>query len=75
VKQEVFQFQMEKAQIMKRLDRPDYWRGYIRGLLRAYNGRKFGTDEEHSKWINLKDDKDDAKAQAGRGYVDALEIK
>ena len=65
---------MKKARNFSHLgDRPDYWRGYQRGLRRGFQGELFGTDEEHKRWMRLADDgADDADRERGRGYRDAL---
>lgn len=50
-----------------------YWAGYIRGLRRYYHGEKFGTEEEHIKYISLADEaRYESRQRMGQGYVDAL---
>jgi hypothetical protein len=44
----------------------DFWAGYQRGLRRHYHGKKFGTDEEHKKWMSLV--KDETRREKGVGY-------
>ena len=65
---------MKKARNFSHLgDRPDYWRGYQRGLRRGFQGELFGTEEEHKRWMRLADDGvDEAERERGRGYRDAL---
>jgi len=47
-----FQKFMKAANYMKsKSDNPEYWSNYIRGLRRKYHGEKFGTQEEHEKWL------------------------
>lgn len=53
--------------------RPDYWRGFQRGLRRGFHGEIFGTDGEHELWLRLADDGDDEETRdRGRGYRDGL---
>ena len=54
-------------------ERPDYWHGYQRGLRRGFQGKLFGTDDEHERWMRLADDGvDSAARERGRGYRDGL---
>lgn len=69
-----FTHEMLKAETFTRLgERPDYWRGYQRGLRRAYHGEAFGTDEEHAQWLEMLDSRGDARREMGLGYRDGLQ--
>ena len=72
---ERFKKQMAAAEHMAKADREreSYWRGYQRGIRRAYHGEKFGTPEEHEKFIDAVNSTDEKQKEAGRGYSDALE--
>ena len=73
---QVFESRMRKARTLAELgDKPDYWTGYQRGLRRVYHGEKFGTDEEHQKWLALEGDPDLARDARGRGYRDGYQEK
>jgi hypothetical protein len=66
-----FKSEMRRAETMRGLADPmmaEYWAGYIRGLRRAYHGEKFGTDEEHEKWLSAANSRDESRKQRGRGY-------
>ena len=66
---QTFEKQMSKARIFASAgDRPDYWKGYKRGLRRAYHGENFGTDAEHNLWLPLADETDATMAERSRGY-------
>ena len=47
-------------------DRPNFWEGYIRGLRRAHYGGRYGTDENHRRWLSLGDD--DVHLEMSHGY-------
>ena len=69
-----FKAKLFHAEIMSDVDnRPDYWRGYIRGLRRAYHGESFGTDQEHTLWLSLADRDTEQDQQRGLGYSDGLQ--
>ena len=71
-----FESKMLQAKIMRDLgDRAYYYEGYMRGLRRAYQGRKFGTSKEHEKWLALILDPDETRREKGRGYQDGLQEK
>jgi hypothetical protein len=73
-----FKFEMHRAETMRGLADPmmaEYWAGYIRGLRRAYHGEKFGTAEEHEKWLSAANSRDESRKQRGRGYKDGLTFK
>ncbi|HQN18500.1 MAG TPA: hypothetical protein PKV86_05165 [Syntrophobacteraceae bacterium] len=71
-----FTHEMLKAGTFTRLgERPDYWRGYQRGLRRAYHGEAFGTEREHAQWLALVDSLDDVQREVGLGYRDGLLAK
>jgi len=64
-----FRHEMARAKTFHDLGQDaDYWRGYMRGLRRAYHGENFGTQEDHLKWMALIDD--DYRKELGRGYRD-----
>ena len=66
-----FKHGMSRAKILWDVDdNKDYWRGYIRGLRRRYYGEKFGTDEEHRRWMDMI--YDDYRKELGQGYRDGL---
>ena len=69
-----FQSLMMKARTYSRLgERPDYWRGYQRGLRRGFHGELFGTNDEHKLWMRLAEDGgDEPRQERGRGYRDGL---
>lgn len=68
-----FKNKMNYARGMKESSGDDnYWSGYIRGLRRYYHGEKFGTEEEHKKYLSLIGDSDESRHQLGQGYSDAL---
>jgi hypothetical protein len=52
--------------------RRDYWRGYLRGLRRAYHGERVGTDQEHALWLSMADLDDPLHHELGCGYRDGL---
>jgi len=71
MKRSVFEHEMAKAKTFHDLgEKPDYWRGYMRGLRRRYHGENFGTADEHEKWMALVDD--EYRQEMGRGYRDAF---
>jgi hypothetical protein len=69
-----FKSEMRRAEIMRRAATNDgweeYWVGYIRGLRRAYHGKKFGTEEEHIKWLAPSEIKH--RQSRSIGYSDGL---
>lgn len=68
-----FKNKMNYARGMKETSEDDnYWSGYIRGLRRYYHGEKFGTQEEHEKYLSLIRDSDESRNSLGQGYSDAL---
>lgn len=67
-----FKSKMLYAESMKKFDdRPDYWAGYMRGLRRRFHGDKFGTDEDHEKWLSLI--YDETRSEMAKGYRDGFE--
>jgi hypothetical protein len=50
----------------------DYAAGYRRGLRRLYHGERFGTEEEHARYMALLGDPDLSRSEIGRGYRDGL---
>ena len=72
---ERFKKEMQLAEHMAKMDseRENYWRGYQRGLRRAYHGGKFGTLEEHNKFIDAVHSLDESRRETGKGYADALQ--
>ena len=73
---QIFKSEMRRAETMRRLATDpiegDYYAGYMRGLRRNYHGEPFGTKEEHTLWLSLKDSEDQSRAARGRGYRDGL---
>lgn len=70
-----FKSEMRRAEAMRHSADPEmseYWTGYIRGLRRAYHGKKFGTADEHKKWMAAIDNPNDIRKQRGRGYRDGI---
>ena len=65
-----FQRNLRAAYDLKKLSAdPDFLDGYIRGLRRCYHGERFGTEEDHQKWMALKDEIGDRQRKArGEGY-------
>jgi len=54
-------------------NRADYWRGYIRGLQRAYFGEAFGTEADHEWWSSMADEDNEQNQRRGLGYLHGLE--
>lgn len=54
-----------------RLLTSEYGSGYLRGLRRHYHGERFGTLDEHEKWMSLGR-RGDPRTELGRGYRDGL---
>lgn len=50
----------------------EYWSGYIRGLRRAYHGKKFGTGADHKMWLAAATSDDEFRKQIGLGYRDGI---
>ena len=68
-----FKAKLLHAEIMSDVDnRPNYWRGYSRGLQRAYFGEAFGTEAEHQRWQSLADRDDQHDQDRGLGYLHGL---
>jgi hypothetical protein len=70
-----FKSEMRRAETMRRMaepERAEYWAGYIRGLRRAYHGKKFGTADEHKQWMDAANSDDEMRKQRGLGYRDGL---
>ena len=66
-----FRFRILRAETMRgHSDRPGYYEGYVRGLRRHYHGHRFGTTEEHRKWLVPMGDLDEAMLDRCRGYRD-----
>jgi len=70
---ERFKKEMARAENMAKMEKENYWRGYQRGLRRAYHGENFGTPEEHEKFLNAANSPDERQKETGRGYADALQ--
>lgn len=67
---------MDEREFMRLLNRArllggDYAAGYQRGLRRHYHGERYGTDEEHEKFMRLGLD-GDYREELGRGYRDGF---
>lgn len=69
---ERFKKEMVRAETLAKMERESYWRGYQRGLRRAYHGHNFGTIEEHQKFLDAINSLDEGRRETGRGYADAL---
>jgi hypothetical protein len=71
-----FKTELGKAQTFARLesdpDKAAYWRGYQRGIRRNWHGDRFGTAEEHRRFIEAAESEDAERAALGRGYRDGL---
>jgi hypothetical protein len=71
-----FRFRILRAETLRGLSgRPSYYEGYVRGLRRHYHGHRFGTAEEHRKWLGMVGDLDEAMLDRGRGYRDGYQGK
>lgn len=69
-----FLSRMAQAHTMGGLSgRPGYYEGYMLGLRRFYHGPHFGTLKEHEERLVLAYDRDEAKADRGRGYQHGLQ--
>ena len=75
--EKIFKHEMNRANNMQRVEpeRQDYWIGYQRGLRRAFQNEKIGTDKERRKWISsaLRSIEEQRK-QRGAGYRDGLKF-
>ncbi len=69
---ERFKKEMARTEAMAKMERKNYWRGYQRGLQRVYYGEKFGTPEEHRKYLDAVNSLDEGRRETGRGYADGL---
>ena len=69
--QRIFEHKLHKAKTMAKIENPDYWAGYMRGLRRRYHGDTFCADEEHRIYLGFKDDPDPKRRAMGKGYRDA----
>ena len=71
-----FDQEMMRAKAMaQREDRRDYWQGYRWGLMRRYFGEAFAAEEQHNLWMRFAEDPDQQKAEQGRGYKDAIQLR
>jgi hypothetical protein len=69
--EQTFKRLMNQASIFHRIgDDTGYLAGYMRGLRRAYHGERFGTEDEHTRWLSLAGDP--RREAMGRGYRDGL---
>jgi hypothetical protein len=62
------------AEVMSDIERPEYWRGYIRGLQRAFYGEAFATQGEHQTWLSLAHSDDRQDRERGSGYRRGLQV-
>ena len=55
--EKIFRSLLAMAKTFQQLDadRSQYWNGFQRGLRRLYHGEKFGTREEHEKFLCCRD--------------------
>ena len=66
-----YKTELLRPEIMFDIDgRPDYWRGYVFGLRRAFYDGHFETGALHLLWSALAD-RDDRQSLE-RGYLDGL---
>ena len=74
ITKERFEHEMKKAKTFQGIepDRADYWIGYQRGLRRAYHGENFGTEREHTLWLEAVNSDDPMRMARGEGYRDGL---
>jgi predicted Zn-ribbon and HTH transcriptional regulator len=73
MKEAEFKGRMAYAETMLQVDeRPEYWKGYIRGLHRRYKSKDFVPEDEHASLMNMIFEHDEKISQGGRGYRDAL---
>ncbi len=70
--EQTFQSFLRRAQAAQAGDDSGYWRGYQRGLRRAYHGEAFGSSNEHRLWLEFAGSGGPLKAALGRGYRDGL---
>lgn len=70
-----FDKEMQRCELLIKTDstREPYWRGYERGLRRAYYKEKFGTSEEHMKILKALYCNDEKLKLIAQGYADALQ--
>lgn len=63
-----FQSLLAMADTFQRVDqnRADFWRGFQRGIRRAYHGKNFGTVEQHEQYMNCRDG--DYRSDLQTGY-------
>ena len=70
---------MRRADTLRRVEsdpvRAEWWAGYVRGLRRAHNGERFGTQAEHDLWMAAADSTDPSRAALGRGYRVGLTLE
>jgi len=70
-----FKSEMARAESRRSLAEPteaEYWAGYIRGLRRAYHGERFGTNEEHARYMSAANSINESRKRLGVGYKDGL---
>jgi hypothetical protein len=69
-----YEHEIKKAKTMFNVepDKPDYWRGYILGLMRSHYGDEFCTPDQHNQWSLLVNHPDESQQQLGKGYMDGL---
>jgi hypothetical protein len=69
-----FQSRMAQAENMYGSSgRPTYYEGYMKGLRRLYQGPRSTSLQEHEKWLGLSYERDESKADRGRGYQHGLQ--
>jgi len=75
MEENIFRREMARVEGLNGIDPglTHYFTGYKRGLRRAFHGEKFGTQEEHEKWLSLVDD--DSRRRMGLGYRHGLKGK
>jgi hypothetical protein len=74
-----FETLLRRADALRRAEsdpiRADWWAGYIRGLRRAHHGERFGTEDEHARFLAAADSPDMMRAALGRGYRAGLTLE
>ena len=66
-----FEAEMQKAQAKILIgERPDYWIGYQKGLMRKYHGEAVVSKDEHIEWLTCLEEP--TTREKGEGYWDGL---
>lgn len=70
---ESFEWELQVAQSMSRLERPGYWQAFTRGLHRAFYGQAAVGDAEHTGWLSMPPNAGADGADRYQGYRDGLD--